>query len=54
MVNLKVYKACIKVEMNTEFAILALYKARFFLLVDLREFLFRPREGGGGDEKKNK
>ena len=33
-------------------------EARFFLLVDLREFFFRYRvtggEGGGGGEKNNK
>ena len=27
-------------------------KARFFLLVDLREFFIRPRVGGGGINKK--
>ena len=29
-----------------------LRKARLFLLVDLREFLFRSRVGGGGGRKK--
>ena len=31
----------------------ALSKARIFLIVDLREFFFRVRVGGVGDEKKS-
>ena len=29
-----------------------LFKARFFLLVDLRDFFFRFRVGGGGEKEK--